>query len=237
MAARTSRVRLGTMLTPLPWRRPWKVASQVATLDQLSGGRAILAVGGGALAPHLPPTGGGTHIPGPARRARVGVRPMRAPGGRSPGRPPPYHAYATARDGLYPARRGGAEGGTRGATPRGPAPRPRGGSPPPRPARGGGLPAAELPLHGPEGGERRHARQPGQRDQEAAGGLAGGPAQASGREPAGQPDHDGERPGPGQGQQGDADGGHPWPSRGRARRRPGIPGWPPGRRSSPRPAE
>src|SRR5215469_3810623 len=39
MAARTSRVRLGTMLTPLPWRRPWKVASQVATLDQLTGVR------------------------------------------------------------------------------------------------------------------------------------------------------------------------------------------------------
>jgi alkanesulfonate monooxygenase SsuD/methylene tetrahydromethanopterin reductase-like flavin-dependent oxidoreductase (luciferase family) len=33
------------MLTPLPWRQPWKVASQVATLDQLSGGRAILTVG------------------------------------------------------------------------------------------------------------------------------------------------------------------------------------------------
>jgi alkanesulfonate monooxygenase SsuD/methylene tetrahydromethanopterin reductase-like flavin-dependent oxidoreductase (luciferase family) len=48
MAVRTSRVRLGTMLTPLPWRRPWQVASQVATLDQLSGGRAILAVGIGA---------------------------------------------------------------------------------------------------------------------------------------------------------------------------------------------
>src|SRR5215831_6094487 len=45
MAVRTSRVRLGTMLTPLPWRRPWKVASQVATLDQLSGGRAIGATG------------------------------------------------------------------------------------------------------------------------------------------------------------------------------------------------
>src|SRR5438477_6912078 len=57
MAARTSRVRLGTMLTPLPWRRPWKVASQVATLDQLSNGRAILAVGLGALAPDLPHTG------------------------------------------------------------------------------------------------------------------------------------------------------------------------------------
>jgi alkanesulfonate monooxygenase SsuD/methylene tetrahydromethanopterin reductase-like flavin-dependent oxidoreductase (luciferase family) len=27
IAARTSRVRVGTMLTPLPWRRPWKVAS------------------------------------------------------------------------------------------------------------------------------------------------------------------------------------------------------------------
>src|SRR5437762_2839448 len=45
MAQATSRIRLGTMLTPLPWRRPWKVASQALTLDQLSGGRAILAVG------------------------------------------------------------------------------------------------------------------------------------------------------------------------------------------------
>jgi hypothetical protein len=48
MSQRTSRVRLGTMLTPLPWRRPWKVASQVATLDELSNGRAILTVGLGA---------------------------------------------------------------------------------------------------------------------------------------------------------------------------------------------
>ena len=45
MATRTSTIALGTMLTPLPWRRPWKVASQAATLDDLSGGRAILAVG------------------------------------------------------------------------------------------------------------------------------------------------------------------------------------------------
>src|SRR5579862_7464601 len=49
VAARTSRIQLGTMLTPLPWRRPWKLASQVATLDQLSGGRAILGVGLGAV--------------------------------------------------------------------------------------------------------------------------------------------------------------------------------------------
>src|SRR5215216_2513063 len=48
MAQKTSRVRLGTMLTPLAWRRPWKVASQAVTLDQLSNGRAILAVGLGA---------------------------------------------------------------------------------------------------------------------------------------------------------------------------------------------
>jgi hypothetical protein len=48
MAVKTEKVRLGTMLTPLPWRRPWKLAGQVATLDQLSNGRAILAVGLGA---------------------------------------------------------------------------------------------------------------------------------------------------------------------------------------------
>ena len=57
MAARTRRIRLGTLLTPLPWRRPWKVASQVATVDQLSGGRAILAVGVGAVDTGLPDTG------------------------------------------------------------------------------------------------------------------------------------------------------------------------------------
>lgn len=57
MAARTERIMLGTLLTPLPWRRPWKVASQAATLDQLSNGRAILAVGLGALAPDLPHAG------------------------------------------------------------------------------------------------------------------------------------------------------------------------------------
>ena len=57
MAQRTERIRLGTMLTPLPWRRPWKVASQAVTLDQLSGGRAILAVGLGAVDTALGNTG------------------------------------------------------------------------------------------------------------------------------------------------------------------------------------
>lgn len=57
MAQRTTRVRLGTMLTPLPWRRPWKVASQAVTLDQVSNGRAILAVGLGAVDASLGNTG------------------------------------------------------------------------------------------------------------------------------------------------------------------------------------
>src|SRR5260221_8562283 len=68
MAQRTSRIRLGTMLTPLPWRRPWKVASQVATLDQLSGGRAILAVGVGAVDTYLPDTGEVTELRARAER-------------------------------------------------------------------------------------------------------------------------------------------------------------------------
>ncbi len=62
IAARTTRIRLGTVLTPLPWRRPWKVASQVVTLDQLSGGRAILTVGLGAVATDLPDTGEATDL-------------------------------------------------------------------------------------------------------------------------------------------------------------------------------
>ena len=62
MAARTDRVKLGTMLTPLPWRRPWKVASQVVTLDQLSGGRAILTVGVGAVDTALGNTGEATDL-------------------------------------------------------------------------------------------------------------------------------------------------------------------------------
>ncbi len=57
MAQRTTRVRLGTMLTPLPWRRPWKVASQAVTLDHVSGGRAVLAVGLGAVDTGLGQTG------------------------------------------------------------------------------------------------------------------------------------------------------------------------------------
>jgi alkanesulfonate monooxygenase SsuD/methylene tetrahydromethanopterin reductase-like flavin-dependent oxidoreductase (luciferase family) len=44
-ALATSRLRLGTLVTPLPRRRPWKVARETVTLDHLSGGRLILGVG------------------------------------------------------------------------------------------------------------------------------------------------------------------------------------------------
>lgn len=47
-AMTTERIRLGTMLTPLSRRRPWKLASETATLDNLSGGRVILSAGLGA---------------------------------------------------------------------------------------------------------------------------------------------------------------------------------------------
>ncbi len=45
MAMATERIRLGPMVTPLPRRRPWQVARQAVTLDQLSNGRAVLGVG------------------------------------------------------------------------------------------------------------------------------------------------------------------------------------------------
>lgn len=45
MAAATNTLRLGAMVTPLPRRRPWVLARQVATLDRLSRGRLVLGVG------------------------------------------------------------------------------------------------------------------------------------------------------------------------------------------------
>lgn len=47
-AQRTSSITLGTMLTPLPRRRPWELASQAATVDRLSNGRVVVGVGLGA---------------------------------------------------------------------------------------------------------------------------------------------------------------------------------------------
>lgn len=47
IAVRTHRIRLGPLVTPLPRRRPWKVAREAISLDHLSGGRLILGVGSG----------------------------------------------------------------------------------------------------------------------------------------------------------------------------------------------
>ncbi|MFJ3230833.1 LLM class flavin-dependent oxidoreductase [Streptomyces sp. NPDC086787] len=44
-ALATSRIRLGTLLTPVPRYRPQQLARQVATLDHLSGGRVVFAAG------------------------------------------------------------------------------------------------------------------------------------------------------------------------------------------------
>ena len=48
MAARTERIRIGTIITPVPRRRPWKLARETVSLDHLSGGRLTLGVGLGA---------------------------------------------------------------------------------------------------------------------------------------------------------------------------------------------
>lgn len=48
IAAQTECIKLGTLLTPPSRRRPWKLASEVLTLDHVSNGRAILSVGLGA---------------------------------------------------------------------------------------------------------------------------------------------------------------------------------------------
>lgn len=45
VAVATERIRLGPMITPIVRRRPQKLAREVTTLDQLSGGRLILGLG------------------------------------------------------------------------------------------------------------------------------------------------------------------------------------------------
>lgn len=45
----TERIRLGTLLTPISRMRPWKLAGEASTLDNLSGGRVIISIGLGAV--------------------------------------------------------------------------------------------------------------------------------------------------------------------------------------------
>jgi len=45
IAVSTRRIRIGTTVTPLPRRRPWKLAREAVSIDHLSGGRLTLGVG------------------------------------------------------------------------------------------------------------------------------------------------------------------------------------------------
>jgi alkanesulfonate monooxygenase SsuD/methylene tetrahydromethanopterin reductase-like flavin-dependent oxidoreductase (luciferase family) len=47
LAAKTTRLKLGTFVTVLPWHDPARVAESFSVLDHLSGGRAILGLGRG----------------------------------------------------------------------------------------------------------------------------------------------------------------------------------------------
>ena len=48
IALTTTRIRIGTLVTPLFRRNPWKLARETVTLDHLSKGRLILGVGSGS---------------------------------------------------------------------------------------------------------------------------------------------------------------------------------------------
>lgn len=45
IALQTTSIKVGPLVTPLPRRRPWKLAREIATLDQMTGGRMVLGVG------------------------------------------------------------------------------------------------------------------------------------------------------------------------------------------------
>ena len=47
LAAKTENIKLGTLVTPLPFRHPGVLAKRISTLDNLSNGRVIFGVGAG----------------------------------------------------------------------------------------------------------------------------------------------------------------------------------------------
>jgi alkanesulfonate monooxygenase SsuD/methylene tetrahydromethanopterin reductase-like flavin-dependent oxidoreductase (luciferase family) len=74
MAMSTSRIMLGTTVTPVPRRRPWKLASEAVTLDHLSGA----ARRSGAHRVRR------SRRPAAAELADVSVQGARRPDGRAP---------------------------------------------------------------------------------------------------------------------------------------------------------
>lgn len=49
MALKTTTIRIGALVTPIPRRRPWKVARETVSIDHLSGGRLIFGAGSGGV--------------------------------------------------------------------------------------------------------------------------------------------------------------------------------------------
>lgn len=76
VAARTTRVRLGTSVLVLPYHHPVRLAKTAATLDVLSGGRLVLGVGVGAIAQEMQAMGVPFKERGPFSDEAIGV--MRA---------------------------------------------------------------------------------------------------------------------------------------------------------------
>jgi alkanesulfonate monooxygenase SsuD/methylene tetrahydromethanopterin reductase-like flavin-dependent oxidoreductase (luciferase family) len=73
-ALATKQLRLGTLLTPVARRRPEQLARQVATLDSLSGGRALFAAGlGGPVADEFGSFGDTTDVAVLAERLDEGL--------------------------------------------------------------------------------------------------------------------------------------------------------------------
>jgi alkanesulfonate monooxygenase SsuD/methylene tetrahydromethanopterin reductase-like flavin-dependent oxidoreductase (luciferase family) len=82
VAGLTSKIKLGTGIMILPQRHPLYVAKEVATLDLISGGRAILGIGSGWCAEEFaaPSRPGEFH---PEHRVAGGSHPPPAPTERS----------------------------------------------------------------------------------------------------------------------------------------------------------
>jgi alkanesulfonate monooxygenase SsuD/methylene tetrahydromethanopterin reductase-like flavin-dependent oxidoreductase (luciferase family) len=73
IALRTRSMRLGSLVTPLARRRPWKVARETVTLDHLSQGRLIVGLGVGAGATEFDDLGEETSIQAHAAMLEEGL--------------------------------------------------------------------------------------------------------------------------------------------------------------------
>jgi probable F420-dependent oxidoreductase len=93
LAARTSRIRLATIILPLPYHHPLDIAKRYGTLDQICDGRLILGVGVGYLKSEFETLG----IPFEGRNERSddAIRALRASFGRSqPEYQGPYYRFS-----------------------------------------------------------------------------------------------------------------------------------------------